>query len=124
MKITKLNESLVDDLNSLPSEKGMKKVSYELAKDYQNILNQFPIGTVLKHNIDAGEEKFTKVEDGEYGWWEHFRAPWKITQRTSEFDLAHWLAGRANITRSNIIQENIENMKVNKLNDDYYCYDN
>ena len=117
MKITKLNESLINDLNNLPHEPGMKKVSYELIKEYQNILRQYPVGTVLIHNIDAGEERFTKIEDGEYGAWEHFRAPWKVTQWINEFDMAHWLAGRSNITRSEIIQEELENMKINKLNE-------
>lgn len=117
MKINKLNESLIDKLNSLPYEKGISKVSYELIKEYQNILNQFPLGTVLKHYIDAGEEKFTKVEDGEFSWWEYFRAPWKDNKRKSEFDLARWLAGRGVISRSDIIEENLSIMKINKLNE-------
>lgn len=120
MKIQKLNESLIDDLNGLPQEPGEKynKSSiYDLVKEYQNILKQYSIGTVLTHNIDAGTEKFTKIEEGEYGFWEHLRMPWGVSQKTSEFDVARWLACRANITRGKIIQEKLNNMKIQKLNE-------
>ena len=120
MRIQKLNESLIDKLNSLPQEPGVKynKSSiYEVVKEYQNILRQYPIGTVLTHQIDAGTEKFTKIEDGKYGFWEHLRMPWGVSQKTSEFDVARWLACRANITRGKIIQEKLNNMKIQKLNE-------
>lgn len=117
MKIKKLNESHINKLNNLPSERGISKVSYELIKEYQNILKSYPVGKILRHRIDAGEEIFTKIEDGEYGWWEHHRAPWGDKQRISEFDMAEWLAGRAVISRSDIIEENLNDMKIKKLNE-------
>lgn len=120
MKIQKLNESLIHALNNLPQEPGKnydRSSIYDVVKEYQNILRQYPVGTVLTHEIDAGTEKFTKIEDGEYGFWEHFRMPWEVSQKTSEFDVARWLACRANITRGKIIQEKLNNMKIQKLNE-------
>lgn len=93
------DSSILNELNSLETVRGTSKVSYELVSRYKEVLNQFPIGTVLQHTHNAGTEKFTKVEDG---WWDHFRAPWKDTRHRSEFDIAQWLAGRAIISRSPI----------------------
>lgn len=105
MKIKRLNESVISELNSLPAERGISKVSYDLVQQYKQVLKKFPVGTVLKHVIDAGEEMFTKIESGDVvSFWEHFRAPWKDTKKITEFDMARWLAGRAVISRSDIIK--------------------
>lgn len=86
-------------LNSLESCKGVSKVPYELAIQYKSILNEFPVGTVLKLKIDAGEETYTKT-DSEF--WKHYRAPWRDTKVMHVFDLARWFAGRKYISRSSI----------------------
>lgn len=77
-----LHESLISELNSLPTERGISKVFYDLIKQYKEVLRKFPVGTVLKYVIDAGEETFVKTESGDIvSWWEHFRAPWKDTKK-------------------------------------------
>jgi hypothetical protein len=106
-----IGESIIDDhanqksadlltrLNSLESCKGVSKVPYELAIQYKSILNEFPVGTVLKLKIDAGEETYTKT-DSEF--WKHYRAPWGNTKVIHVLDLARWFAGRKYISRSSI----------------------
>lgn len=106
-----MGESFIDDhakqnsvdlltrLNSLESCKGVSKVPYELAIEYKSVLNEFPVGTVLKLKIDAGEETYTKT-DSEF--WKHYRAPWGDTKVIHVFDLARWFAGRKYISRSSI----------------------
>ena len=90
---------LLTRLNSLESCKGVSKVPYELAIEYKSVLNEFPVGTVLKLKIDAGEETYTKT-DSEF--WKHYRAPWGDTKVIYVFDLARWFAGRKYISRSSI----------------------
>lgn len=114
MKIKRLNESLIDDLNSLDFVRGISKTNYELVKEYENILNRFPVGTILKHDTDAGEETFTKIDDI---FWNHFRPHPPHTTTISTFDAARWFAGRGVITRGNITEEMSDNMKVNRLNE-------
>lgn len=106
-----MGESFIDDhakqksvdlltrLNSLESCKGVSTVPYELAIEYKSVLNEFPVGTVLKLKIDAGEETYTKA-DSEF--WKHYRAPWGDTKVIYVFDLARWFAGRKYISRSSI----------------------
>lgn len=86
-------------LNSLESCKGVSKVPYELAVQYKSVLNEFPVGTVLKLKIDAGEETYTKT-DSEF--WKYYRAPWRDTRVMHVLDLARWFAGRKYISRSPI----------------------
>ena len=90
---------LLTRLNSLESCKGVSTVPYELAIEYKSVLNEFPVGTVLKLKIDAGEETYTK-KDSEF--WKHYRAPWGDTKVIHVFDLARWFAGRKYISRSSI----------------------
>lgn len=86
-------------LNSLESYKGVSKVPYELAIQYKSVLNEFPVGIVLKLKIDAGEEIYTKTDSD---FWKYYRAPWKDTRVIHVFDLARWFAGRKYISRSPI----------------------
>lgn len=92
-------------LNSLESCKGVSKVPYELAIQYKSVLNEFPVGTVLKLKIDAGEETYTKI-DSEF--WKYYRAPWRDTRVIHVLDLARWFAGRKYISRSPIEYEQRE----------------
>lgn len=94
---------LLYSLNSLPVSNGWKTCKYELIKEYEEVLSQFPIGTVLTHKTEAGEETLTKVESN---FWEHHRSPWGNDCRTSELDVAHWFAARGNISRSPITMKN------------------
>jgi hypothetical protein len=94
---------LLYSLNSLPVTNGWKTCKYELVKEYEEILSQFPIGTVLTHKTEAGEEMLTKVESN---FWEHHRSPWGNDCKTSELDVAHWFAARGNISRSPITMKN------------------
>lgn len=93
---------IIRQLNELPTRRGISKVSLDDVKLYQSLLKRIPVGAVLEHKTDAGVERFTKTAGGEYGWWSHFRDPWKITQPMSEFDTAEWLAGRGVLSRSDI----------------------
>lgn len=93
---------ILDNLNSLPVRRGISKVSLDDIESYQSVLMQIPVGTTLEHRTDAGHESFTKTRGGEFGWWSHFRAPWKDVIRASEFNVARWLAGRGVISRSDI----------------------
>ena len=106
-----LNESidekfrhLLYTLNSIPVMNGWKLVKYELNKEYEDVLRQFPVGTVLTHHNEAGEETFTKTEDG---WWDHFLSHPPRTHHQSDFDIAHWLAARGNISRGPIEMKDI-----------------
>ena len=87
------------ELNSLEACKGVSKVPYELAVQYKSVLNEFPVGTVLKLKIDAGEETYTKKDSD---FWDYHRAPWKDDRKIHVLDLARWFAGRKNISRSSI----------------------
>ena len=40
-------QTLINELNNLPIYKGIKSVTYESIKDYENILKQFPNGTII-----------------------------------------------------------------------------
>lgn len=86
-------------LNSLEVHKGVSKVPYELAVQYKSVLNEFPVGTVLKLETDAGEEVYTKTDSD---FWNHHRAPWGDIKVIHVFDLARWFAGRAFISRGSI----------------------
>lgn len=114
LKIKRLNESLIDELNSLDFVRGASKVDYELVKEYENILNRFSVGTILKHDTDAGEETFTKIDDM---FWDHFSSHPPHTNRITSFDAARWFAGRGVITRGNITKEMEDNMKIDGLNE-------
>lgn len=96
-------------LNSLESCKGVSKVPYELAIQYKSVLNEFPVGTVLKLKIDAGEETYTKT-DSEF--WKYYRAPWRDTRVIHVLDLARWFAGRKYISRSPIEYEQREKQEI------------
>lgn len=93
-------ETLIDKLNSFPMKKGMSKVSYEDITECQAILDQMPVGTKLKHEVEAGTEFFEKLSDGKYrSEWSHIYAPQRDEHIQSSFDIARWIAGNGNITR-------------------------
>lgn len=93
-------ETLIDKLNSFPMKKGMSKVSYEDIKECQAILDQMPVGTKLKHEVEAGTEFFEKLTDSKYrSEWSHINAPHGDEHTKDSFDVAHWIAGNGNITR-------------------------
>jgi hypothetical protein len=101
--IDQTTRELLYELNSLPVNNGWKTCKYELVKEYEEVLSRFPVGTVLTHETEAGEETLTKVDTT---FWEHHRAPWGNDCSTSEFDVAHWFAARGNISRSPITMKN------------------
>lgn len=93
------SSDLLTELNSLEAYEGISKVPYELIKQYESVLDEFPVGTVLKLKIDAGEETYTKKDSS---FWNHHRAPWGDDREIYVFDLARWFAGRKYISRSSI----------------------
>lgn len=96
-------KSTVDELNNLPAARGVSKVKYEDIKAYDAVLTKLPAGTKLSHKMDAGTEIFEKVTDkGEFSEWRHTRQPWGITDNTTQFDIARFMAGRAVISRGAI----------------------
>lgn len=96
-------DDAVKELNGLGTSKGISKVKYEDIKEYEKVLQKFPVGTKLSHKMDAGTEYFEKTGDGDMGiTWKHTRAPWNKTDNVSAFDVARWMAGRGNISRGSI----------------------
>lgn len=90
----------VDELNSLPRHKGMRKVPYEDIKTYEKVLNKMPVGTKITHDTEAGTEEFEKVKDTDIGiGWKHTRQPWGKVDNVSAFDVGRWMAATGNITR-------------------------
>ena len=108
--------TLLYTLNSLPVMNGWKLVKYELIKDYEDVLGQFPVGTVLTHHNEAGEETFTKTEEG---WWDHFVPHPPRTHHQSDFDIAHWLVARGNISRGPIEMKDIPQQVDESVNNEY-----
>jgi hypothetical protein len=93
----------VKTLNSLPTKRGMSKVTYEDAKTYEAVLNKIPKGTKLSQKIDAGTDTFERTSDTDIGIsWKHTRAPWGKVDNLTSFDVGRWLAGNAVIVRGPI----------------------
>lgn len=93
----------VKTLNSLPTKRGMRQVSYEEAKAYASVLNKMPKGTKLSQRIDSGTDTFERVNDSKIGpSWKHTRSPWGTVEHKSSFDVGRLLAGSGYIARGQI----------------------
>ena len=93
----------VKTLNSLPTKRGMSKVTYEDAKAYASVLNKMPKGTKLSQKIDAGTDTFERTSDSDIGIsWKHTSAPMGTEYAKTSFDVGRWLAGNAVIARGPI----------------------
>ena len=96
------DKDLINDLNNLEVVNGYSKTTYELIKQYENILKQFDVGTVISFKCQAGTDSFRKVNNDHFSW-ESSIAPWYDIKEQSDYDVASWLATRGNITRGPII---------------------
>lgn len=92
-------EDILDQLNSMPMQRGVSKVKYDEIKRWEAILEQFPAGTVVHHPTDSGTIVFTKTEDGKFGRWDITYPHPPHTNHCSEFDVARYMAGSGVITR-------------------------
>lgn len=120
------NNNLINELNSLEVANGHSKTSYELIKQYENIIKQFDVGDTISFRCQAGTDSFRKISNDFYGW-ESSIAPWYDIKEQNDFDVASWLASRGNIARGPIVLgtdvnidkegEKAKNWLVNNKND-------
>lgn len=96
------DKELIDELNALEVVNGHSKTSYELIKQYENILKQFDVGTVISFPSDAGTDTFRKVSN-DYFCWESSIAPFYDLKEKSSYDVGEWLSSRGNIARGSIV---------------------
>lgn len=99
------NEKLVDQINQFrdhvaaaPKHKLDKDEHYQVRSDIERILDNMPVGIVLMQDTDAGEERYTKINDKQFGW-ERLRQPFKDVREQSSFDIAQWLIAPAWVDR-------------------------
>lgn len=83
--------NLIDELNSLDVYKGSSKLTYEAIEEYENVLNKFPVDTVIGEDWDAGPCYFRKADEKT---WDQLISPHYDLKTLSTFDTARWLAGR------------------------------
>lgn len=84
--------SLINKLNGLPVYNGYSKIpSYKEINMYKDVLNEFPIGTVIGKDWDAGDCYYRKKSDNK---WEKLDSPHYDLRLVSDYDIAENLAGR------------------------------
>ena len=84
--------SLINKLNGLPVYNGYSKIpSYKEINMYKDVLNEFPIGTVIGKDWDAGDCYYRKKSDNK---WETLDSPHYDLHSVSDYDIAENLAGR------------------------------
>lgn len=99
------NEKLVDHINQFrnrvaaaPKYKLDKDEHFQVRSDIGRILDNMPAGIVLMQDTDAGEERYTKINDKQFGW-ERLRQPFKDVHKETSFDIADWLIAPAWVDR-------------------------
>lgn len=96
------NKELIDELNALEVVNGHSRTSYELIKQYENVLKQFDIGTIISFPSSAGTNTFRKIST-DYLCWESSKAPFYDLKEQSSYDVGDWLSSRGNIARGPIV---------------------
>ena len=102
LRINESNNSvLIKKLNKLDIGYGHSETTYELTKQYEVILKDFDINTVISFKTDAGTDTFIKVSNDYIGW-QALISPHYDLKDKSTYDVASWLASRGNMMRGPI----------------------
>lgn len=88
-----IDDSVLQELNTLPVYKGIGAVTYGDLKTYEDTLSKFSTGTIIAVDWDAGTCYFHKIGPDK---WEELVSPWYDLKTRNSFDIAEWLAGRGN----------------------------
>ena len=95
------SSDLIQQLNDLEVGYGHSKTSYDLVKQYEKLLKDFDVNTIISYKTSAGTDTFIKVSDDYFGW-QQSTAPFYELKEKSVFDIASYIASRGNLMRSSI----------------------